>query len=583
MLCSKKLLQYTNPKVAKFLETNNILVDEQNGFRAARSCIDHIFVLCSVLRNRKALGLETFLAFIDYKKAFDSVDRSLLLYKRSEIGIKGNFYKAISAMFLNPRSRVILNDFSTDYFDCPMGVKQGDCISATLFAIYINDLAKEIKDCKIGINLNDILDGESVPNIHESLLFINILLYADDIVCLAETENDLQQLLIIVENWCRKWRLEVNLDKTNVMHIRPKRKQQSKFTFLFNWRPVDYCKTYKYLGATLNEFLEFEYTAETMSDAAVRALSSIFSKAIKHGGLPYVTYTTLIECCVNSIAHYSSEVWGFQQYDSTMKIHLRAARFFLGLPKNAPIPAILSDIDWLQPIFETQIKMVRQFHRILKMPNSRLTKIVLLWDRKFSDKYDQISTLSSEVKKVFINFNLGYFSDNLTLFPLKETIGTLKARMRLKQAADLKVKSASKPQLRTYIKFKNFDQKPSFLLKPLSFIQRKSLNKFCTSCLELKICTGRYLQIPEAARVCKVTDRCSAQSLVETECHFLLACSGYSEIRQQWLSKLTLPDNFAELADISQLNILINNLNNVKPTAQFIVEAFDLRSKLLFF
>ena len=81
------------------------------------------------------------------------------------------------------------------------------------------------------------------------------VLYADDIVCLAETENDWQQLLIIVENWCRKWRLEVNLDKTNVMHIRPKRKQQSKFTFLFNWRPVDYCKTYKYLGATLNEFL----------------------------------------------------------------------------------------------------------------------------------------------------------------------------------------------------------------------------------------------------------------------------------------------------------------------------------------
>ena len=96
-------------------------------------------------------------------------------------------------------------------------------------------------------------------------------------------------------------------------------------------------KTYKYLGATLNEFLDFKITAETLSDAAGRALGQIFSKTIKHGGLPYITYTTLIECCVNSIAHYSSEVWGFKPYDSSLKIHLRAARFFLGLPKNAPI------------------------------------------------------------------------------------------------------------------------------------------------------------------------------------------------------------------------------------------------------
>ena len=461
-------------------------------------------------------------------------------------------------------------------------MKQGDCISATLFAIYINDLAKEIKACKIGIDLNEILDGESVPNIPESLLFINILLYADDIVCLAENETDMQELLIIVENWCRKWRLEVNLSKTNIMHVRPKRKPQSNFTFLFNWRPVAYCPNYKYLGATINEFLDYDYTAEVLSDSAGRALSSIFSKAIKHGGLPYITYTTLIECCVNSIAQYSSEVWGFESRDPTLKIHLRAARFFLGLPKNAPIPAILSDIDWLEPVRETQIKMIRQFHRIMKMENTRLTKVILLWDRKFSERYDHLSTWSSETKAIFQNYELGYFSDNFNLFPLKETIGTLKSKMKVKQVAELKLKCSSKPQLRTYVKIKDFDQTPPFLKKPLSFIQRKFLNKFCTSCLELKICTGRYMQVPEASRTCKVTARCTDESLVESECHFLLKCGGYSDLRRQWLSRLTLPDNFSELAETEQITIAINNLSNVKPTAQFIMEAFDLRSKLLF-
>ena len=198
-----------NRRLQTYLETNNILAREQNGFRASRSCIDHIFVLVTILRNRKELGKETFLAFIDYKKAFDSVDRNLLLYKLGQIGINGRMYKAISSLYANPKSRIILNDFETDYFECPIGVKQGDCLSPTLFAIFINDLASEIKESKIGIEIN--LDNKSQIDI------FNILLYADDIVCMAENENDLQAILFIIENWCKKWRLEVNLTKTNIL------------------------------------------------------------------------------------------------------------------------------------------------------------------------------------------------------------------------------------------------------------------------------------------------------------------------------------------------------------------------------
>ena len=55
----------------------------------------------------------------------------------------GKFYKAIDAIYKSPSARVLLNEYSTDYFDCPLGVKQGDTISPTLFSIFVNDLAKE--------------------------------------------------------------------------------------------------------------------------------------------------------------------------------------------------------------------------------------------------------------------------------------------------------------------------------------------------------------------------------------------------------------------------------------------------------
>ena len=248
-----------NKRLQKYLEENNILVEEQNGFRVGRSCIDHIFVMCTVLRNRKLLGKETFLCFIDYKKAFDSVDRNLLLYKLSVIGVNGHIYNAISSLYSNPKSRVILNDHETEYFDCPIGVKQGDCLSPTLFAIFINDLASEVKSSGVGLLLSNDNNDEYA--------LLNILLYADDIVLFANDEEELQLLLNIVEIWCEKWRLEVNLSKTNILHIRAKRKPQSRFVFIFNRNPVSYCQYYKYLGCTINEFLDFTFSAQVQADS----------------------------------------------------------------------------------------------------------------------------------------------------------------------------------------------------------------------------------------------------------------------------------------------------------------------------
>ena len=216
---------------------------------------------------------DTFLANIDFKKAFDSVDRNLLLYKLSTIGITGKFYNAISSMYANTKSRVLLYGLETDYFDCPIATKQGDCLSPTLFAIFINDLAEEIKASNVGLDL----DPET---------FLNILLYADDIVLLAKNEDDLQFLLLLVENWCRNWRLEVKLTKTNVMHVRCKNKQQSNFMFLFDRRPVPYCKTYIYLGCSFHENLDFEHTVNSLADSAGRAPSSILTKMIKKWGVP---------------------------------------------------------------------------------------------------------------------------------------------------------------------------------------------------------------------------------------------------------------------------------------------------------
>ena len=555
MCCVAKIYSgILNRRLQTYLEKNKILIEEQNGFRASRSCIDHVLVLCTILRNRKSMNLSTFLAFIDFQKAFDSVDRHLLLFKLSKIGISGNFYGAISAMYANPRARIILNEHETNYFDCPIGVKQGDCISATLFAIFINDLGEEIKNSGVGLKLN-----MNAENLDQNIL-VNILMYADDLILLSENEADMQFLLHLVEIWCKKWRLEVNLSKTNIMHVRNPRRCRSIFMFIFNNRRVDYCSTYKYLGVTLNEFLNFNFTANSQSESAGRALGAIITKTIKNGGLPYQIYTTLFDSCCTSITDYGAEIWGFERREGTMKIHLRAARSFLGLPKNATSVGILAEINWLEPVYRTQLRMVRQFFRVQKLSEEKLPKLIMLWDKNVSDQFG-FQTWYNEVKTIFDSNNLSEFFGQGSC--IESTIQKLKESMWVKQNVDSRINCLEKPKLRTFVTFKDFGSTPPYILKPLSFVQRKFIAKIRLSALPIRIETGRYerpkLEIHE--RLCP---SCNDGHSIENEDHFIFQCTKYSEIRQIWMDKLKKMKIFLTLIPPRNLKLFFINQKILK-------------------
>ena len=75
--------------------------------------------------------------------------------------------------------------------------RQGDSLSPILFALFINGLADDIKNLNKGIDIN----GKNV----------SILLYADDIVLISESEVNLQYMLDYMHDWCHKWKLKLNI------------------------------------------------------------------------------------------------------------------------------------------------------------------------------------------------------------------------------------------------------------------------------------------------------------------------------------------------------------------------------------
>ena len=117
-----------------------------------------------------------------------------------------------------------------------------------LFNIFINDLALKIKACGKGVKI----DGDTV----------GILLYADDIVLLAENEKELQDMLDILNNWCVSNNMSVNATKSNAIHFRPNSISRATFRFTCGQCDLQIIDKYKYIGLVLNEFLDFSMTAK---------------------------------------------------------------------------------------------------------------------------------------------------------------------------------------------------------------------------------------------------------------------------------------------------------------------------------
>ena len=76
-----------NDRLTEFLENNEVVAEEQNGFRKNRSCLDHIFILSSVVRSRIYEKKSTFCCFVDFSPAFDFVNRELFVKELKQIGI----------------------------------------------------------------------------------------------------------------------------------------------------------------------------------------------------------------------------------------------------------------------------------------------------------------------------------------------------------------------------------------------------------------------------------------------------------------------------------------------------------------
>ncbi len=150
----------------------------------------------------------------------------------------------------------------------------------------------------------------------------------------------------------------------------------------------------------LNEFLNYDVTAQVLSDAANRVLGSVINKYKSINGLGYYTYTRLFQSGVCPILDYGSEIWGYKSFNKIDAIQNKAIRIYLGVHRFAPTSAVSSDMGWTHSSVRHKVSMIRFWNRIVSLDYSRLLRKLLEWDINCKG-----NTWSSDIKSLLSSIN----------------------------------------------------------------------------------------------------------------------------------------------------------------------------------
>jgi len=323
-----------------WIHENNIIKETQAGFRTGYSTVDNIFNLTNIVNLRRHDGKKTYVLFVDFTCAFDSIPCSSMSFKLSILGLSSKMVNMISLLYQGNTYQVWDGTELAEPFLVNQGLRQGCPLSPTLFALYINDLEEALPG------------GVVIDGIH-----VKTLMYADDLALIAESPADLQLMIDALYNYCSTWGLSVNLNKSKAMIFRKGARLPANLHWSYNGQPIEIVKEYKYLGVILTYNLSFQKHLDERLKSSKVAICSTWLNYLNNPKIALSNKIKIFTAAARSILMYAAQIWGYIEFDQVEKLFRFFIKKILNLPNNTPNYAL-----YLETHFQTQFSIAIRIH-----------------------------------------------------------------------------------------------------------------------------------------------------------------------------------------------------------------------------
>ena len=359
---NKNFEKILHSRITSFIEKYKILYNRQYGFQKGKSTeYALIDIQESILQalERKEIPC---CVFLDFAKAFDTVNHKILLGKLHHYGIRGNALQLIESYLTDREQCVEVNDTTSGYEPVLHGVPQGSILGPLFFIIYINDIA-------LSSNL------------------LSFFLFADDTTILFSHKNidileqTINQELIHVSNWLIANKLSLNVKKSNVLVFRTKDSTvKRQINIIINGTQAEEKLHAKYLGVLIDNKLSYVNHVNHVNSKLTKG-NAIISKVRNY--IPHNILVNTYHAFLQSHINYGLNVWGNAAKTNLVKIERQQRK-------------AIRTMHFKKRDYKETEQLFKQSKILPLSLSQKLVSSKLLWQRKNSLLDQTISSLFDE-------------------------------------------------------------------------------------------------------------------------------------------------------------------------------------------
>ena len=331
----------------------------QGCFRPKTSCIHTAFVLQESIQHLRSHKKKAYVAFLDVKKAYDTVWHEGLLLKLLQFNFPRYIWSLLHNWYTGCTSSVLWNSHFSRSFPIRQGVRQGAVLSPFLYTIFVNNLLVQLSSSGHGVKIGDIFCGAPM--------------YADDLALISDSETGLQHMLDIVSLYAAKWNYELNARKSATVVIGESQNSRDLLRQSRRWyvsgEIVPEKDIYHHLGILRSVSASTLQRTTERCSAGRSAFFSLNAIGARFGCLHPATTLRLYKTFCIPILLYGSELWHITKTELLLleRVHRRILRTLLGLPVHCSTKAllhILGILDVKALIHQRQMNFLFSFSRL---------------------------------------------------------------------------------------------------------------------------------------------------------------------------------------------------------------------------